>query len=57
MDGHFFLDKEGPYKTMNDLWDGKRSILHVHVHECMCEGCCRVLYWSRLSRIPCTMQT
>ena len=25
MDGHFFLDKEGPYKTLNDLWDGERS--------------------------------
>ena len=25
VDGHFFLDKEGPYKTLNDLWDGERS--------------------------------
>ncbi|CAK0784459.1 hypothetical protein CVIRNUC_007663 [Coccomyxa viridis] len=25
VDGHFFLDKEGPYKTMNDLWDGEQT--------------------------------
>lgn len=25
MDGHFFLDKEGPYKTMQDLWDGEQT--------------------------------
>ena len=36
MDGHFFLDKEGPYKTMNDLWDGERSIPCVHVHGSVC---------------------
>ena len=36
MDGHFFLDKEGPYKTMNDLWDGERSIPCGHVHGSMC---------------------
>ena len=32
VDGHFFLDKEGPYKTMNDLWDGEPSFLCVHMH-------------------------
>lgn len=24
MDGHFFLDKEGPYKTLEALWNGER---------------------------------
>lgn len=36
MDGHFFLDKEGPYKTMNDLWDGEPSSLCVHMHGTVC---------------------
>ena len=36
VDGHFFLDKEGPYKTMNDLWDGERSILCGHEHGSVC---------------------
>ena len=25
VDGHFFLDKEGPYKTLQDLWDGEQT--------------------------------
>ena len=25
VDGHFFIDKESPYKSLQDLWDGEQT--------------------------------